>query len=171
MSLSRADLFFDQIEVVEQPFPGRRNPAVCLDGLGQQVADSKQDTFIFSQPRQKLVPRASRAQLVRTRQGLAMLLHLIGAEQLGSQRRLAAAYFRAAPFPPRRALKRSNVWRMLLMLTSIYFSLLTFLTIFFLRNSRVPGSASRFARSSSTPLTLPLLFPAFIVRSILSNIL
>ncbi len=31
VSLGRANLFFDQIEVVEQPFPGRRNPAVRLD--------------------------------------------------------------------------------------------------------------------------------------------
>ena len=59
VSLGRANLFFDQIEVVEQPFPGRCNPAVCLDCLCQQVVDFKQETFIFGQPRQKSVPRAS----------------------------------------------------------------------------------------------------------------
>lgn len=42
--------------------------------------------FVLCQPRQKRVPTASRSQLVRVRQGLAMLLHLVAAEQLRSQR-------------------------------------------------------------------------------------
>ena len=67
VSPGRANLFFDQIEVVEQPFPGRRNPAVGLDRLCQQLADFQQEIFILGQPRQKSVPRTSRLQLVRTR--------------------------------------------------------------------------------------------------------
>ena len=81
-----ADLLFDQVEVIEQPFPGRCNPAVCLDRLGQQVPDAKQDLFVLSQPRQQQIRGASRTQWVRTRQVLAVLFHLIGAEQLRSQR-------------------------------------------------------------------------------------
>ncbi len=49
MPSGRADLLFDQIEVVEQPFPCRSNPAVCLDRLCKQVADIKQDA-LHSQP-------------------------------------------------------------------------------------------------------------------------
>ena len=90
MPLGGANLLFDQIKVVEQPFPGRGNPAVCLDRLNQQVADSNEDGFILSQPLQQPALRTPRAQLVRARQGLAMLLHLIGAEQLRSQWGLVA---------------------------------------------------------------------------------
>src|SRR4249920_1887237 len=90
MSLGRANLFFDEIEVIEQPFSGRRNPTVCLHRLCQQIADPDQDVFILSQPAQKLVRSLSGAQLVQAGQDLAVLLHLIGAEELRSQRWLAA---------------------------------------------------------------------------------
>ena len=105
MSLGRANLFFDQIEVVEQPFPGRRNPAVRLDRRRQQIAGSDQDAFVLRQPRQQLVRSASRTQRVRFRQGLAMLLHLVAAEQFRSQRRLGIGEFfgqavSAKAFPP-----------------------------------------------------------------------
>jgi hypothetical protein len=43
MPLGGANLFFDQIKVVEQPFPRRGNPAVCLDRLNQQVANFNED--------------------------------------------------------------------------------------------------------------------------------
>jgi hypothetical protein len=33
-----ANLLFDQIEIIEQPFTGRRNPAVRLDCVCQQGA-------------------------------------------------------------------------------------------------------------------------------------
>ena len=93
VSLGRADLLFDQIEIIEQPFAGRRDPAVRLDRLCQQIADSDQDVFILSQPAQQLVRSAVRAQLVQASQGLAVLLHLIGAEELRTQRWLAAGVF------------------------------------------------------------------------------
>jgi hypothetical protein len=89
MSFGRANLFFDQIEVVEQPFPGRRNPTIRHDRLHQQAAGSGQDAFILGQSRQELIRRISRAQFVQARQGPAMLLHLIAAEQFRSQRWLA----------------------------------------------------------------------------------
>jgi len=65
--------FFDQIEVVEQPFPGRCNPEIRLDRSRQQSAGSNQDFFILSQPRQELVRSASQTQLMRIGQGPAML--------------------------------------------------------------------------------------------------
>ena len=85
--LGRADLLFDQVEIVEQPFRGGRDAAVCRDRRGQQVANLDQDALVLGQPRQQLVG-AARRQPVRDREALAVLLHLIGAEQLRSQRRL-----------------------------------------------------------------------------------
>jgi hypothetical protein len=88
MTLGGTNLFFYKIKVVEQPFPGRRDSTVCFDSLGQQVSDAEQDVCIFGQPPQEAVPRASRPQPVQGREGLPMLLHLSGAEQLRSERRL-----------------------------------------------------------------------------------
>jgi hypothetical protein len=42
-----SNLLFDQIEVVEQPFSGRCNPAVGLNRLHQQIAGFNQETFIL----------------------------------------------------------------------------------------------------------------------------
>ncbi len=84
--LGGTDLLFDEIEIVEQPFPGRRDPAVLRDHRRQQRAHSDQRAFVRCQPRQELVGRAPRSQHVRGRESLSVLLHLLGAEQLGSER-------------------------------------------------------------------------------------
>ena len=84
VSLGRADLLFDEIEVVEEPFRGRRDPALGGDRRRQQVAYVDQHDLVCCQPRQELVRRAPRSELVRGRKGPPMLLHLIGAEQLRS---------------------------------------------------------------------------------------
>ena len=55
MAFSCADLFFDQIEVVEQPFPGRSDPPVRSNGIREQTVDSNQDIFILRQSRKKRV--------------------------------------------------------------------------------------------------------------------
>ena len=57
VSLGHANLFFDQIEVIQQPFSGRRNAAVRLHRLCHQIANFDQDRFILGQPRQKLIRR------------------------------------------------------------------------------------------------------------------
>ena len=85
--LGGANLLFDQIEIIEQPFPGRRDAAALRDRLGQLAAHSDQGTLVRCQPRQQPVRRAPRRQLVRGRKRLAMQLHLVGAEQLASERR------------------------------------------------------------------------------------
>ena len=91
MPLGRANLLLDQIEVVQQPFSGRRHPAVGFNRLQQQIADFDEHAFILCQARQELVRRVSGTHPMRTRQGLAVLLHLVVAEQFRSQRRLVAA--------------------------------------------------------------------------------
>ena len=52
VSPGRADLFFDQIEVVEQPFTRWRNPAIRADRLRQQAAGAGEHAFILSQSHQ-----------------------------------------------------------------------------------------------------------------------
>jgi hypothetical protein len=49
VSPGHANLLFDQIEIVNQPFPGRGNPVVGFDSLCQQIAGFNQDAFIFGQ--------------------------------------------------------------------------------------------------------------------------
>jgi hypothetical protein len=57
VSLGRADLFFDQVEVIEQPFLGWCDPLVCRNRRREQIADFNQNMFVVSQPRQKPVRR------------------------------------------------------------------------------------------------------------------
>src|SRR6185503_9344057 len=61
VALGGADLLFDQMEVVEQPFPGRRDPAARRDGRLQELAGGNQDTFVPGQAREELVAAAARA--------------------------------------------------------------------------------------------------------------
>src|SRR5688500_13695010 len=90
MLYGHANLFFDEIEVIEQPFTGGRNPAGRLHRLRQQIANSDEDVFVLRQPTQKLVWSLVRTQPMQTGQDLAVLLHLINAEELRTQRWLAA---------------------------------------------------------------------------------
>jgi hypothetical protein len=39
-----------QAEVVEQPFPGRRNPVVCRDCRREHMTGASQDMLILRQP-------------------------------------------------------------------------------------------------------------------------
>ena len=59
VALGCADLLFDQIEIVEQPFAGWSQAAVCRDRGGQQIADTDQRAFVIGQARQKLVGATS----------------------------------------------------------------------------------------------------------------
>jgi hypothetical protein len=86
MSLGHANLFFNQVEVIQQPFAGRRNAPVRLDRFCDEGANVNQDRFILGQPRQEMIRRVSRTQRVPSRERLAMLLHLFGTEQVGTQR-------------------------------------------------------------------------------------
>ena len=85
MPLGGSNLFFDQIEIIEQPFRARRNPAVGRDCGGERITDCDQHLFIRGQPRQQLIRRARGRELVRTRQGLAVPLQLVGTQEFRSQ--------------------------------------------------------------------------------------
>src|SRR4030095_14868899 len=88
MPLGRTDLLVDQVEIVEQPFRGGSNATVGRDGRSQQIADLDQEAVVLGQAYQKLIANAAWRQPMRHRKALAVLLHLIGVEQIRSQRRL-----------------------------------------------------------------------------------
>src|SRR6476620_445203 len=97
MSPGRANLLFDQVEVIEEPFPGRGDTAFRPDCSGQKFAGADEEVFVFSQPREKFVFGGFPAQFMRGGERLAMLLHLVGAEQLRTQRsRIGGEFFGGA---------------------------------------------------------------------------
>ena len=53
--LRDADLFFDQVEVVEQPLAGRCDPTVVLHCRGQQIAGGDQHRFVACEAREQAV--------------------------------------------------------------------------------------------------------------------
>ncbi|MNV07011.1 hypothetical protein D3C71_974200 [compost metagenome] len=89
MALGQADLLFDQVEVVQQPFVGGGELAVLLHGFDQQRAGLGQQGLVFIQARQQLVLRAEGAQHVRLGQRPAVRFHLHGVEQFRAQWRFA----------------------------------------------------------------------------------
>ncbi len=50
--LGRTDLFFDEIEIVEQPLSCRGDAAFCRNRLRQQVTNPGQGHLVFCQPGQ-----------------------------------------------------------------------------------------------------------------------
>jgi hypothetical protein len=83
--LGHANLFFDQIEIIQQPFPGRCDASAPLHCLSHQIADFQQDGFTLGQSSEKLIRFMVRAHRVQSREDLAMLFHLLGAKQLRPQ--------------------------------------------------------------------------------------
>ena len=84
----QANLFFDQVEVIEQPFSGRCDASTSLHRLGHQIPHIQQDGFILSQSSEQRVGLVLGTDGMQPREGLAMLLHLLGTEELRSQRQL-----------------------------------------------------------------------------------
>ena len=88
VALRGADLLLDQVEVVEQPLAGRRHAAAGRDRLGQLLENPAENFLVGGQARQQLVGSAFRRERMRLRQVPAVLLHLVGAEELRPQGRL-----------------------------------------------------------------------------------
>lgn len=55
VSLGRANLFLNEVEVVEEPFACGRNPSVSFYGLCQKFTNVKEDAFILTETRQQLL--------------------------------------------------------------------------------------------------------------------
>lgn len=88
MPLRGANLFFDQIEVIQQPFCRGRHLPSGLDRLRQLIARIDDDVFIFGETRQQQVASTLGIEFVSVGQDAPVLLHLQDAEQLGAQRQL-----------------------------------------------------------------------------------
>ena len=80
----RADLLFDQVEIVQQPFGGRLDAAVLIGGRRHEIVGLDQHPLVLVEPRQQLVVRPTRGQLVRRRDRLRVPLELIDAEKFRS---------------------------------------------------------------------------------------
>jgi hypothetical protein len=93
VSARRADLLFDQVVVVEKPLARRRDPAIGGDRIHQQQAGRGEDILVLGQAGQESIRGVIRAERVPARQGAAVLLHLLAAEQLRPQRRLGDGAF------------------------------------------------------------------------------
>jgi len=68
MALGGADLFFDQVKVVEQPLAGGRHAALLLGVAHQARPHGNQHLLVRCQPRQAGVARAREGQFVRCSQ-------------------------------------------------------------------------------------------------------
>jgi len=90
--LSRADLFLDQVEIIQQPFP-----AGMIRGFSfiASVSSSCIPAAVphIGQPLKQQVGPATRNELMPARQDLAIRGHLVGAEQLGPERGLLIYIF------------------------------------------------------------------------------
>ena len=91
VALGRPHLFLDEVEVVEQPFAGRRDAANRIGAAREQRTTVCDDPFVVAEPGQQVVTAASSSQLVPGCQVAAVLLHLLGREELGTQRCLVDA--------------------------------------------------------------------------------
>ena len=112
--LGGADLLFDQVEVVEQPFAGRRDAAARRDAPRSAARRRRRSTLSFSASRASSRSGSARPGSARARRArrLAVLLHLVGAEQLRAQRRLVArCSLRFVGWPRRRAVNRRHASR------------------------------------------------------------
>ncbi len=80
------DLFFDQVEVVQQPLAGGGDADVVADHRREHRQGVAQHVLVLFQPRQQHLGAAPAAHPVAARQGFAVRGHLLGAEQLCAQR-------------------------------------------------------------------------------------
>jgi hypothetical protein len=80
-----ADLFLDEVKVVEQPFSRRRDAAILGGGRGEPPRGVDECMFVGGQPRQQAVRTRARRELVGGGKSLAVLHHLLAAEQLRAQ--------------------------------------------------------------------------------------
>lgn len=79
------DLFFDQVVVVEQPFPGRGHRPLFAHHVAEQRVGVFQDTFIGLQAAEQALCTGSRPHPMLARKRAAIYLHLFNAVQRGTQ--------------------------------------------------------------------------------------
>ncbi|MNV44254.1 hypothetical protein D3C71_1360070 [compost metagenome] len=82
------DLFFDQVVVVEQPFPGRGHRPLFAHYVAEQCVGIFQDTLVGLQAIEQALCARSHPHPMLARQCAAVHLHLFNAVQRGTQRDL-----------------------------------------------------------------------------------
>src|ERR1039457_4464432 len=90
MPPGEVDLLFDPIEIVEQPFGGRRDVPAPAHGEGR-VIERPENVLVLAQPREQPVFSMPRDHLMTGGECLGVARKLFHAEQLRPQRRLARA--------------------------------------------------------------------------------
>ncbi len=88
-----ADLLFDQVEVIEQPFAGRGDAAALLHRRHLQAGGADQHALVLHQALEQPVAALLARKPVRFRQRAPVPVHLVGAEQLRAQRWLGGGVF------------------------------------------------------------------------------
>jgi hypothetical protein len=88
--LGGADLLFDEVEIVEQPFGRRRHATVGGNGRRQEVADFDQQILVVREACEEAIGSGTGCKTMRDGKILAVLLHLVGAEELRAKRGLLA---------------------------------------------------------------------------------
>ena len=80
-----AQLFVDDVEVVDEPFRRRSDRALLADGLGDHAIGFAQDAAVVLNARQQS-PAPARRHALRGRQARGVLLEPLDAEELGADR-------------------------------------------------------------------------------------
>jgi hypothetical protein len=83
---NRADLLFDEIEVVDQPFGGRRVAAILDERRVDEVVRLGDDPFVVVQSRQQSVGFGAGRKSMTGRGDKCLVAELIEAIELRSQR-------------------------------------------------------------------------------------
>ena len=86
MPLRGADLLLDQVEVIQQPLARGRDAPRALRRLRKHAAYFNQHRLVLLQPVQQRIGGMPGAQAMLVSQHNAVLVHLVGAEKLGTQR-------------------------------------------------------------------------------------
>jgi hypothetical protein len=84
------NLFFDQVEIVEHPFGGRRDAPARIHRQARPI-EVPENFLVLAQPCQQTVGARSRNYLVTDRESFSVARQLFDSKQLGSQWRFARA--------------------------------------------------------------------------------
>lgn len=115
------ELFFDDVEVVEEPLGGGRDGAVLADRVGQRAIDFDEAAAVLLDARQKpLPPPRPRRDAVLGGQRLGVLFEAFEAKQLASNRLQPLAHTARLSLPPKKTFEKvrhgrpnlRNWWRL-----------------------------------------------------------
>ena len=86
MTPGGADLFFDEMKIVEQPFRRRRDRAFASIRLGHELIGVQEDAFVLVQASDEFVGRRPGCQFVGRRHRFGVPFELFDIEEFRAQR-------------------------------------------------------------------------------------